>query len=290
MMRGCQCGGVCGDCQGGLSGWLGALAPADAVAQAIGSDSHVNTSSRAAILASANAEQMLDASGQPAYIPGSADCAAVSSPGSNNLNLVQAGTGLALTGLQIGLTTAGVVTGAALAPFTAGISTIIGLFTMLSAHHAAAVKKEQSVLCSAVPAANNYLQIIDQAVHGGLASPQDGIAALDSLYSDFQSNVSSIRNDCNAACVMGMELAAIVAVKKAEYQDLLSGAQQTVIASRPNSTAPSGSAAPASSYASFYSSGSPAGSTPAVAAASSSSDWLPIAAIAIGAIFLLRGI
>lgn len=313
---GCQCGGACGCGDDGLSGWLlGAIDAATAAAQVIGSDSHVNASSRSAIQASANAQVMLDASGQPAYIPGTVDCAAVTSPGSTDLKLAQTASGLALTGVQIGLTASGAITGAALAPFTMGISAIIGLFPLIFGHHAQAVKQEQDVLCTAVPAANNYLQIIDQAVQSGAASPQDGMAALDSLYSDFQSQVASIRNDCNAACVMGMELAAIVAVKKSEYQDLITGAQQTVTPARPNTTAPQGIAAPASSYSSFYSAAPPTTSTPtpntvaaptttmpsyapsavsampaAAAASSPSPGWLPIAAIGIGAILFLRGL
>ena len=315
-MSGCGCGGACG-CGGhedSLSGWLlGAIDAATAAAQVIGSDSHVNASSRSAIQASAGAGVMLDAAGNPAYIPGTVDCAAVSSPGSTDLKLAQTASGLALTGVQIGLTASGAITGAALAPFTMGISAIIGLFPMIFGHHAQAVKQEQDVLCTAVPAANNYLQIIDQAVQSGAASPQDGMSALDSLYSDFQSQVASIRNDCNAACVMGMELAAIVAVKKSEYQDLITGAQQTVTPSRPNTTAPQGTAAPASSYSSFYSAAPPTTSTPTPnivpaatttmpsyapsaisavppVAASPAPSWLPIAAIGIGAILLLRGL
>jgi hypothetical protein len=327
MSCGCQ-GGACCDGQGHNSAqpqespWslaqvfselssltgLGSIAPADAVTQIIGSDKNVNASSRSAILASAGAGQMLDANGAPAYIPGTAECAsATGQSGSNNLKLIQTGSSLALTGLQVGLTTAGVITGAALAPFTAGISALIGLFPLIFGHHAAAVKKEQSVLCAAVPAANNYLQIIAQAVQGGQAAPQTAMAALDSLVSDFQSQVSSIRNDCNAACVMTYELQAIVAVMKSQYQDLINAqnANQVVAPVRPNVVSNAGAptlpgtspVASPSAYSSFYSPTSTplapntvANPSPTVAAPAAGTlpSWLPIAAVAAAAFFLMR--
>lgn len=277
----------------GLAG-LGAITPDAAAAQVIGSDAHVNASSRSGILASARAGQMVNASGSPAYIPGTADCASATGGGSNNLKLVQTASGLALTGLQVGLTTAGVVTGAALAPFTAGISALIGLFPMIFGHHKAAVKKEQNVLCAAVPAANNYLQIIAQAVQSGQASPQQGIDALHSLVSDFQSEVSSIRNDCNAACVMTMQLQAIAAVMVSQYQDLIAAqaTNQVVTPARPNVVSSSSGVplvpgtspvATPSSYSSFYT-----GAQPAAAPASSLPSWLPIAAAVAAGFFLMR--
>jgi hypothetical protein len=267
---------------------LGALTPEAATEQVFpasrvtGAAGH-NAAAGAQILASAAAGQMLNASGGPDYIPGTAQCAAAAgSSGPNNLQLVQTSSGLALTGVSIGLVAAGTVTAATLAPFTMGISAIIGLFPLIFGHHAQAVKKEQSVLCSAVPAANNYLQIIDQAVQSGNATPAQAIAALNSLYSDFGSQVSSIRQGtdpgssgtCNAACVEQAKLHAIIVEKISAYQDL---ANTSVTSSGPT-TAPAISSGSVMVLPTSSSAASPA------AAAS----WLPIAALLIGGFLLMQ--
>jgi hypothetical protein len=293
---------------------LGALTPEQATeevfpaSQVPHSAGGTGAAARDQILASAQAQEIMGAQGAD-YVPGSSQCAhAVGSPGISNVQLATIGSGLALTGTSIGLTASGLVTAAALAPWTMGISAIIGLFPILFGHHSQAVRKEQSVLCSAVPAANNYLQLIDQAVKSGKASPQDGIHALDSLLSDFESQVASIRHgtdpmssgECNAACVEQTKLHAVVLLMQSQYQDLISSAalpaamnvpvtappipaSPVVSPSRPNVVAAPGTPT-ASSYSSFYSAGAPA------AAPSSSPSWLPIAAVAIGAFFLVRGL
>jgi hypothetical protein len=313
---------------------LGAMDPSTAAAQVIGSDKNVNAGSKSAIAASAGALQLLDANGQPAYIPGPECSAATGAPSGaqNDMKLASTSAGLALTGVNVGL----MATGTALGPLTAGISiavsSIIGLFSTLINHHAQAVAKEQTVLCSAVPAANNYLNIIAQAVSSGLSTPADGISALESLKGDFRSAVGSIYNDCNAACVMNMELDAVILVMESQFQDMISAASAaaavpvaapaaappTVItAGGPNVTAPGGVVAPASSYSSFFTPAATPGTTltpntvaapttsvpsfttaatspvtgaAAAAAPGVSGDWLPIAALAIGAIFLLKGL
>lgn len=191
-----------------------------------------------AILASVQAGQLVNASGSPAYIPGTGDCSATGQ--SSNVKLAQISGQMALTGINVAAAFGTGILGAALGPFTFGLSTLIGLFPLIFGHHAKAVKKEQSVLCAAVPAANNYLQIIDQAVTSGQATPQQGIAALNSLLSDFGSQVASIRKgadptvsgECNAACVMFTALKAIVLQKSSQYQDLVA-----------SSSGPAGSAA-----------------------------------------------
>jgi hypothetical protein len=219
-----------------------------------------------------------------AFNPG--QCSGVSSGG--NIKLIQTGGSLALTGVSIGLTSAGIAAAGALAPFTLGISALIGIFPMFFAHHAAAVAQERKVICAAVPAAQNYLQVIDQAVQSGQVDAAHGISALQSLLSDFTNQVSSIMKKsssaCNAACVWVEQLTAIVAMKSSEYQDLEAGAAQQIVPARPNTTAPSGTTAPASSYSSFYS-----GAALAPAAATSSlPNWWPIAAAAAVGLFLLR--
>jgi hypothetical protein len=159
-----------------------------------------------------------------AFNPG--QCSGVSAGG--NIKIIQSASGLALTGVSMGLTAAGAVTAAALAPFTLGISALIGLFPLFFAHHAAAVAKERQVICAAVPAAANYLQQIQAAVSAGLATPQQAIQALQSLLADFTSEVSSIMKNsassCNAACVWVKELTAIVAYQSSGYQDQIAAA------------------------------------------------------------------
>jgi hypothetical protein len=253
---------------------LAGITPDAASAQAIGAGTGLNDSSKANILASARAGQMINAGGSPAYIPGTADCAAAGTPATN-------------VALNTIIGTAGMVapfTGPA-APFVALGAGLVGLFSGLLNHHKLAVKKEQSILCSAVPAANNYLQLISQAVQSGQSSPQDAIHALDSLLSDFRSNVGSIAHQCNAACVMTLELQAIVLELQSQYQDLIAAQNtgQVVSPARPNTTtAPTGTPT-SSSYSSFYSGAQPA-STPFAGLPS----WLPIAAAVAAGIFLMR--
>jgi len=264
---------------------LGALSPDDATNQIfpkakIRSGAGHNQQIWNDIRSSAAAGEMLGSHGEAAYIPGSVDCAAAGgSTGPNNVQLAQVGGSLALTGINVAAalsTTVATAIGVALGPATLGISAIIGLFPLFFGHHAAAVKREQSVLCSAVPAANNYLQIIDQAVQQGKVTPQQAIAALQSLVSDFQSQVSSImqgtdptsQGECNAACVMLSELRAIALVKQSQYQDLA--------AANPQSPMTSGSG-PSSSP--VVSSGSTLTIPAAQPTASSSPNWLGLAAI-----------
>jgi hypothetical protein len=279
---------------------LGVMDPAAAAAQV--TSSAATSSGKAAIVLAAQHGMLVDNAGNPAYIPGTSECAASGiSAAAKYVGLAGSAAGLALTGVvQAGLMAAG--------PLTLGISvaiaSIVGIFSTILNHHAQAVKKEQSVLCSAVPAANNYLQIIEQGVQTGLATPQQGIDALNSLVRDFTNAVSSIEKNCNAACIMTEELQAVVLVKQSEYQDMIAAAQaqaqaaaaaaqaaanaavaqpvQVVTPSRPNTTAPA-AVVPASSYAGFYSS---SGAPVPAAAPSTSSNWLPIAA-ALAAGFLL---
>jgi len=282
MACGCQSGNDCG-CGGHapvLYGWhLGAMDPATAAAQIIGTDKNVNASSKTAIQNSAAAGQMLDAGGQAAYIPGSADCSAVNGSGMLKPAITATAGGLALK-------FSGVAGPAA--PAVMAVGALLEVFGAIFAHHAAAVQKEQSTLCAAVPAANQALQVIAEAVTSGAATPQQAIAALQAMPGQFRSEVGAIYKDCNAACVMYEELSAICLVQASQYQDLIDGAAQVVTAGGPNVSQPAGVIAPASSYASFYSSGSSA--APLATASGASGDWLPIAALVIGGFFLLRSL
>jgi hypothetical protein len=175
---------------------------------------------RNVIVASAGAGQLLDAAGQIAYMPGTADCAGVSL-----LRPALTGTigSLALKFAPQAAAAGGPIAGAVVLAI-AGISE---LFSAIFSHHAAAIAKERSILCAAVPAANQTLGLIDQAVNAGQATPAQASSALDSAVSGFDSAVSGIikgsdptGSSCNAACVMLSELRAIVALKKSQYADL----------------------------------------------------------------------
>lgn len=213
---------------------LGALDPVDAAKQIFPNAPRSpnpghNMDTFNAIVASAQAGQMVNAQGAPAYIPGTSQCAGVSllKPA-----LFSTSGGLTLHFAPMAFAAGG--------PLIGGIVVAIGalaeMFGAIFSHHAKAIAKERSILCAAVPAANQALQLIDQAVQQGSASPQDAIAALDTMPGQFQSQVSSIihgadptvSGECNAACVMLSELRAIVLVKKAQYQDMVSAASSSL--------------------------------------------------------------
>lgn len=301
----------------GPDSWgLGAITPQQALQQAI-SSSGINSgtlspSNQQLVQQAISAGQILDRAGQPAYIPGTSDCSAAQGGGVSNVQLAQVSGQMALSGINVGtsLGVAGISSiGTALGPFTLGISTLVGLFPLLFGHHAAAVKKEQSVLCSAVPAANNYLQLIDQAVQQRKITPQQAIAALQSLSSDFDQSVSSIRKmsggSCNAACVMTEMLRGIVAYRQSQYQDLAAAAAVSSSASSGPTIAPPVSSGSTLQIPGSSTSGSPTPTvipppgapapgaavptpapSPTVASTTSPSatpSWLPIAAlIALG--------
>lgn len=117
-------------------------------------------------------------------------------------------------------------------PIVGGIvlagAAIAKVFGFIFSHHAAAVKKEQSILCAAVPAANDALQVIDQALASGQVTPQQAMGAVDNVVAGFQQAVSGIikgsdpmsSGECNAACVWLSALRAVALVKKSQYQDM----------------------------------------------------------------------
>jgi hypothetical protein len=196
-------------------------------AQVRGGAGH-NQSARDQILASAAAGQILNAQGAPDYA-GGGQCAGAS--------LVKP----AVTGTIGSLALKFAPQAFAAGPIVGGIVVAIGaiseLFTVIFGHHAAAIKKEQSILCAAVPAANQALQLIDQTVAAGQATPADAVTALNTLLSGFGQQVASIRHgidpmssgECNAACIEYSKLRAIVLQKASQYQDL-AAAQQAAAA------------------------------------------------------------
>jgi len=197
-----------------------------------------------------------------------------SGSGAQVLSLVSTGAGL---GLQGAVTTGLVAAGPATFGITIAIAGITALFSTIFAHHAAAVAKENRILCASGPAANNYLQIIDQAVQGGHATPAQAVTALHSLLSDYTSTVQPIiknnSSQCNAACVELKELTAVVAYKSSLYQDM---------ANAPAVTSGGPSSAPAVSSGSVM-------VLPSTGTAAATSSWLPIAAVAVIGLLLMRG-
>src|SRR5216684_3848150 len=82
-------------------------------------------------------------------------------------------------------------------PIIGGVlSGIVGAF---GAHHAAAVKQEQAVLCAEVPGIIAFLRSVDQAIYQG-ADPATATQALESAYSAFEQRTQIIFKSCNAAC------------------------------------------------------------------------------------------
>lgn len=228
---------------------------------------------------SATSGQMLDASGNPGYIPGSADCAALTSGPSG-----------AVVGTQIAASVAAKVaplTGPA-APFVALGASIVGLFSAIFGAHAAAVKDEQTLLCTAVPAANQALQTIQAAVSSGQINAAAGIQALASLQAQFAAAVAPIRKgtsysatpgNCNAACVMQSELAAICTNLTNQWNEM--AAQQAAAAA----------ATPAASSGTPSVSSAITGVTSAVSSVASSTglpEWALYAAAGV-ALFLFLG-
>lgn len=124
---------------------------------------------------------------------------------------------------------AGPIIGAAVLAI-GGLATLFGL---VFGHHAAAVAKEQKIVCAAVPSANDALAAIYDAVNNGTITPQQGKDALDSLLSQFKATVQPIikmnSSQCNAACIWVKQLTAIVAEKKSQYDDLIGATSSSAL-------------------------------------------------------------
>lgn len=284
----CECGCDCGHGLGLLDALTADQAVETIFPQAkVRSGAGHNQSIRDQMVASVNAGQIVGAGMGPDYVPGTGECqAAAGSGGSATAQMLSLAAGAGGIGLQL-VAKAGLIAAGPAGWIALGVSSIVGIFSTILNHHAQAVKKEQSILCSAVPAANNYLQIIAQGVSQGMATPQDAIRALDSLVSDFEAAVGPIIHgsdptsggECNAACVELSKLRAIVAEDESMYQDMISAPATPIV--RPNTVvSPGGGVPPQSSYASFYQ------SAPAPARAPALPAWLPIAALAIGYVLL----
>jgi hypothetical protein len=118
------------------------------------------------------------------------------------------------------------------APFLAIGGAIANLFGSIFGGHAAAVGREQAALCAAIPAANQFLQQIDQALASGQVTASQASSLLDQVVQQYESGVAPIikmsNSSCNAACVYLRELQAIVAKRKAQYADAATAASASI--------------------------------------------------------------
>lgn len=98
-----------------------------------------------------------------------------------------------------------------------GLKYITGIFQ----HHAIAVAREQTALCSIVPQINEEFLQLDQDYTAGNLSFQEASLALDQIDSQFRQAVAPITTDnasqCNAGCVIGREVDALVVERKQIY-------------------------------------------------------------------------
>lgn len=149
----------------------------------------------------------------------------------NDLQLVGTGSNLALSATsQITQAIGGGASAVASAiPFIgAAVSGIVGLFGAISAHHRAAVQRDSNAYNDGLSSAENYLKIIHDAVESGQSTPDEGINALDSLYSSFLTFTAPARNNnpyCNSVCEAKVQLNALVIYWKAYYNAIIIAGQ-----------------------------------------------------------------
>ncbi|HET7107797.1 MAG TPA: hypothetical protein VFI38_13385 [Candidatus Acidoferrum sp.] len=93
------------------------------------------------------------------------------------------------------------------------LSTVLGGIT---AHHAAAVKQEQGILCAEVPGMQSFLRGVDVAVSQG-ADLNAAVQAMESAYSLFVSRTQPIFKSCNAACDYRKYVRAAIEYRKLNY-------------------------------------------------------------------------
>lgn len=179
-----------------------------------------------------NFETWVDSGYLPAYYkktPGDCGTAGTSLPATLKITPALSVGGSAL--LKAGaLTMNPIIAGAG-----AALAVLGDIFGIFGGHHAQAVAQEQSTLCDIVPAVNQALGVIDQALPAGQMTPDQAGQALDNIYSAYQTAVSKIVKDnaseCNAACVYGRALRGIIAQRKLNLQNMPASADQSSAAS-----------------------------------------------------------
>lgn len=93
------------------------------------------------------------------------------------------------------------------------LSSVAGAF---GAHHAAAVRQEQAILCANVPGIQAFLRSIDDAVLQG-ADTGAATQAMEAAYSLFVSRTQPIFKNCNAACDYRKYVRAAIEYRKLNY-------------------------------------------------------------------------
>jgi hypothetical protein len=168
-----------------------------------------------------------------------------------NLNLLSTASGITLaatgatTGIMVATGAISAVTGAIVGAATLGVGALISVIGMIFAHHAAAVARDLSFSCSAVPAVNNAFAVINKAVQSGQTTPAAAAQALDTIYAQFMSaggasgsasgpgNIPSsgtaINNHpyCNSNCVVSVILKAMVLYLQSQYNAMAASVAST---------------------------------------------------------------
>ena len=150
-----------------------------------------------------------------------------------NMNLFSTASGIALsagsatTGILVAThVLTGVAAGIA-SVATLGVGALISVISMIFAHHAAAVKRDLSFGCGALPAVNNAFAVINKAVQSGQTTPAAASQSLDQIYQEYQSAGGAAINDnpwCNSNCEMGVILKAMVLYWQSQYAAMAASA------------------------------------------------------------------
>jgi hypothetical protein len=182
-----------------------------------------------------------------------------------NMNLLAVGGGIALsaggaaTGIMVATNVISAATGAIVGAATLGIGALISVISLIFQHHAAAVQRDLSFGCGALPAVNNAFAVINQAVHSGQTTPAAAAQALDQINTEYQSagQGGAINNSpwCNSNCEMGVVLKGMVLYWQSQYQAMAAAAAPAPASSSTpavaaSAAAPTPAPAPGTSYVS----------------------------------------
>jgi hypothetical protein len=173
-----------------------------------------------------------------------------------------------------------------------GVAGLIGIWSIMSSHHAAAVAQEQSDYDTANSAAENYMQLIQQGVASGQITPAHAIDALNSMFDGYmQATAASARNNpCNANCLGRMVLKANVIYWSAQYQAMEDAAKSQAGSALP-ATSSGGAVVPMPQTVPGGGGtlvNLATGSATQAAAPASMPSWLPIAAAVALAFVILK--
>lgn len=160
---------------------------------------------------------------------------------SASLQLVGQGSQLALSVASDVARNVGSSVASAIPFIGTAVSTIVGLFGAIQAHHAQAVQRDSNAYNQGLDACENYLEIIHNAIMSGQSTPDEGINALDSMYSDFLTFTAPARNNnpyCNSVCEAKVQLNALVIYWKAYYGAIITAGNGLGVVAAPKMTAP----------------------------------------------------